>query len=121
MVDLPIGRPDPERLERSVMTEGGSPSITRYQVLEELGMGHSLVQLKLETGRTHQIRVHMSHLGHPVMGDHLYGEENPNLISRQALHSASLSFLHPVTGQPIKITAPLPPDMEEALERLRLR
>lgn len=121
VVDLPIGRPDPERLERSVMTEGGSPSITRYLVLEELGMGHSLVQLQLETGRTHQIRVHMSHLGHPVMGDHLYGEENPNLISRQALHSSSLSFLHPVTGQPIKITAPLPPDMEEALERLRLR
>ena len=119
VVDLPIGRPDPERLQRAVMTEGGSPSVTRYQVLEEIGGAYSLVQLQLETGRTHQIRVHMAHLGHPVLGDHLYGEEHPQLIPRQALHSYSLAFLHPVTGEPIKITAPLPSDMKEALERLK--
>ena len=119
VVDLPIGRPDPERLQRAVMTEGGSPSVTRYEVLEEIGGAYSLVQLQLETGRTHQIRVHMAHLGHPVLGDHLYGEEHPQLIDRQALHSYSLAFLHPVTGKPIKITAPLPSDMEEALERLQ--
>lgn len=119
VVNLPIGRPDPERLQRAVMTEGGSPSVTRYEVLEEIGGAYSLVQLQLETGRTHQIRVHMAHLGHPVLGDHLYGEENPQLIDRQALHSYSLAFLHPVTGKPIKITAPLPSDMEEALERLK--
>lgn len=120
VVDLPIGRPDPERLQRAVMTEGGSPSVTRFKVLEELGGAYSLVQLQLETGRTHQIRVHMAHLGHPVLGDHLYGEERPELISRQALHSSSLAFHHPVTGEFIKITAPLPSDMKEALERLRL-
>ena len=119
VVDLPIGRPDPERLQRAVMTEGGSPSVTRYEVLEEPGGAYSLVQLQLETGRTHQIRVHMAHLGHPVLGDHLYGEEHPQLIRRQALHSYSLAFLHPVTEKPIKITAPLPSDMKEALERLK--
>ena len=119
VVDLPIGRPDSERLQRAVMAEGGSPSVTRYEVLEELVGAYSLVQLQLETGRTPQIRVHMAHLGHPVLGDHLYGEEQPQLISRQALHSSSLAFLHPVTGKPIKITAPLPSDMKEALERIQ--
>ncbi len=119
VVDLPIGRPDPEQLQRRVMPEGGAPSVTRYRVLEKLGSGYSLVQLRLETGRTHQIRVHMAHLGHPVLGDFLYGREESALIGRQALHAASLAFAHPVTGEPMKIAAPLPSDITEALERLR--
>ncbi|MEG0392423.1 MAG: RluA family pseudouridine synthase, partial [Anaerovoracaceae bacterium] len=83
-VDAPLGRPDPERVQRGVM-EGGKPSITHYKVLERFDKGYTMVELLLETGRTHQIRVHMSHIGHPIVGDHLYGGENINLIGRQAL------------------------------------
>ena len=77
------------------------------------------MELLLETGRTHQIRVHMSHIGHPVLGDHLYGGENVHLIERQALHAARLSFTHPITKEPLSFEAPLPDDMKQALEKLR--
>lgn len=116
-VDLPIGRPDPDDVRRGVM-EGGSPSITHYRVLERL-REHTLVELLLETGRTHQIRVHMSHMGHPVLGDTLYGGENEELISRQALHAASLTFTHPITGEKTEYRADLPEDMKKAIEALR--
>lgn len=117
-VDAPLGRPDPERVERGVM-EGGQPSVTHYKVLERYSNDYTLVELLLETGRTHQIRVHMSHIGHPVLGDHLYGGENPWLIERQALHAAQLSFFHPVTGEPVTVDAPLPQDMLMAIEKLK--
>lgn len=117
-IDLPIGKPDPERVERAVM-EGGSPSLTHYKVLERFGCGYSLLELALETGRTHQIRVHLSHIGYPIVSDHLYGETNPFLIERQALHARKLALLHPVTGEHMSFEAPLPEDMETLIEKLR--
>lgn len=118
-IDMPIGRPDPEDVRRGVM-EGGLPSVTHFSVIERyIKSGYTLVELILETGRTHQIRVHMSHTGHPVLGDWLYGGENVLLIERQALHAAGLSFIHPITKEQLNITAPVPTDMMKVLERLR--
>ena len=93
-IDLPIGRPDPENVARGVMLEGGYPSVTHVKVLESFpkGKGYTMVELLLETGRTHQIRVHMSHIGYPLVGDYLYGGEAPWLLDRQALHAYKLSF-----------------------------
>ena len=85
----------------------------------ELPAGFTLVELLLETGRTHQIRVHMSHIGHPLIGDHLYGGYNPVLLQRQALHAFRLKFRHPVTGEFLEIEAPLPEDMENLLKKIR--
>lgn len=112
-IDLPIGRPDPEDVRRGVM-EDGAPSVTHYKVIERL-KDHTVVELILETGRTHQIRVHMSYIGHPVLGDHLYGGENVLLIERQALHAACLEFIHPISGETVKYEAPLPEDMKSAI------
>lgn len=117
-IDLPIGRPDPVLVNRGVM-EGGAPSVTHYRVLERFEKyPYSLVELVLETGRTHQIRVHMSHIGHPVLGDHLYGGENPLFIERQALHATRLSFTHPIKKEPLNLEAPLPDDMLKAIDYL---
>lgn len=117
-INLPLGRPDEERVERAVM-EGGQPSVTHYTVLERYEKGYTLVELLLETGRTHQIRVHLSHIGYPVVGDHLYGGENPWLIERQALHARRLSFHHPVTGNLMEVEAPLPQDILDAIEKVK--
>ncbi len=118
-IDLPIGRPDPEHVRRGVM-EDGAPSVTHYKVLQRFPvMGYSLVELLLETGRTHQIRVHMSHIGHPVLGDWLYGGENVLLMERQALHAAKLTFTHPMTKERLTFEAPLPEDIKNALAKLR--
>ena len=87
--------------------------VTHYHVIEEKN-GHSLVSLTLETGRTHQIRVHMKHIGHPLIGDYLY-KPDMEFISRQALHSYRLSFSHPITGEQMDFTAPLPEDMRRVL------
>lgn len=120
-IDLPIGRPDPENVARGVMMEGGFPSVTHVKVLERYpkGKGYTMVELLLETGRTHQIRVHMSHMGYPLVGDYLYGGENPWLLDRQALHAYRLSFRHPVTGEQLNLEAPLPKDMQEVLEKIK--
>ena len=100
--------------------EGGSPSVTHYKVLKRFDkMKYSLVELLLETGRTHQIRVHMSHIGHPVLGDWLYGGENILLMERQALHAAKLSFTHPITKEKLHLEAPLPEDMQQAVRKLK--
>ncbi len=117
-IDLPIGRPDPEDVRRGVVPDGAA-SVTHYTVLQRL-KNHTLVELLLETGRTHQIRVHMSHIGHPVLGDKLYGGENDGLINRQALHAAKLKFIHPITKEPLKTEAPIPEDMRKCLEELVL-
>ncbi|MBE6034158.1 RluA family pseudouridine synthase [Aminipila sp.] len=117
-VNAPLGRPDPERVERGVM-ENGAPSVTHYKVLERYETGYTLVELLLETGRTHQIRVHMSHIGFPILGDHLYGGENPWLIERQALHARYLSFYHPVSAKWMEVEAPLPDDMLETIEKIK--
>lgn len=118
-VDLPIGRPFEDHVIRAVM-EDGYPSVTHYRVTERF-CGFTMLELHLETGRTHQIRVHMSHIGHPLVSDVFYGREEPELISRQALHAGFLSFQHPVLGKQTEICAPLPEDMEQLCAKLRKR
>lgn len=119
VIQLPIGRPDPEAVMRCVM-EDGYPSITHYKVIDRFTKPFSLVELVLETGRTHQIRVHMSHIGYPLLGDSLYGRENPFIIERQALHAGYLSFIHPITGELMVFQADLPSDMKKAVEKLKV-
>ena len=108
-IDAPIGRVPGSLMARRV-DPAGQPASTRYRVLRT-GQGRALVELELDTGRTHQIRVHMAHIGHPLTGDFLYGTEDHSLISRPALHSARLSLRHPVTGEPMAWEQPLPEDM----------
>ncbi len=115
-VDLPIGRPDPDNVRRGVM-EGGAPSVTHYKVIDRY-REHTMVELLLETGRTHQIRVHMSHIGHPVLGDWLYDGTNTPFIDRQALHAAYLTFTHPMTKERCTFSAPLPEDINKAAAML---
>ncbi len=117
-IDLPIGRPDPNSPVRAVMPTGGAPSITHVTVLERF-QSHTLVALRLGTGRTHQIRVHMSHIGHPLVGDTLYGCAALDLIARQALHACMLSFDHPSTKERLALSAPVPGDIEALLNKLR--
>lgn len=114
-IDAPIGRTGSSLIERKIDFEKGEHAVTHYHVVEEKN-GHSLVSLILETGRTHQIRVHMKYIGHPLVGDYLY---NPDMeyIDRQALHSHRLSFTHPITGEKMEFTAPLPADMRKILSR----
>ena len=113
-ISAPIGRKPGTIIERMVDWDNGETAITHYHVVKTT-RHHSLVALKLETGRTHQIRIHMKHLGYPLIGDYLY---NPDMqrISRQALHSHKLSFCHPITGEMMSFTAPLPDDMQAALD-----
>jgi 23S rRNA pseudouridine1911/1915/1917 synthase len=87
--------------------------VTHWRVLKRYGYV-TLVECRLETGRTHQIRVHMAYIGHPLLGDTLYNK-TPGTFPRQALHSASLSFVHPITGEPLNFHAPLPEDMQNLL------
>ena len=114
-IDAPIARKDASIIERVVDASRGERAVTHYRVLMSEN-GHSLVALQLETGRTHQIRVHMKHLGYPLVGDGLY---NPDMeyITRQALHSHRLTFTHPITGDPMEFVSPLPEDMAELLQK----
>ena len=109
----PIGRADGSVLRREVRPDGAD-AVTRYRVVSS-GQGRSLVRLELETGRTHQIRVHMAWLGNPLVGDFLYGTERPELIGRTALHSWQLSLKHPLTGRQLELEAPVPEDMQRLL------
>lgn len=115
IIDAPIGRDETSLLRRCVRADG-QPAVTEYEVLETQN-GRSLVQLLPQTGRTHQLRVHMAHIGHPLVGDWLYGTEDKALISRPALHSYQLRFTHPLTGEVVALTAPLPEDMARLLEK----
>lgn len=112
-VDAPIGMADGSIMARAVCP-GGLPARTRYRVLERAG-GRSLVRLELETGRTHQIRVHMAFLGCPLVGDFLYGVEDHRLIARPALHSSELEVTQPVTGERLHFRSELPEDMARLL------
>ena len=112
-VDAPIGMAEGSILARAVRPDG-LPAKTRYRVLERRG-GLSLVRLELVTGRTHQVRVHMAHLGCPLAGDFLYGAEDPDLIPRPALHSWRLEVRQPVTGEELRFRAELPTDMRRLL------
>ena len=170
--DQPLGKPDENEVERWVvpLDQGGQESVTHFKVLDRFFKphemtygseaaggpieqkiidGYTLAELKLDTGRTHQIRIHMAYMGHPVVGDHLYchgdpfeyrrvygdprppltGEKGPrmetnpeilsDIIDRQALHAASLEFIHPVTGEVIKLKAELPDDMKRAIDLIK--
>lgn len=117
-IDLPIFRPSEDVIKR-VVDPRGQRSITHYRVVERL-KDADLVELKLETGRTHQIRVHLSHIGHPIFGDILYGNEDEAYIKRQALHAYKLKFPNPRTGKFINLKADIPEDMMELIRKLKL-
>ena len=108
-IDVPLGRKSGSIIERCVDFENGERAVTHYEVVKEAS-GHSLVKLKLDTGRTHQIRIHMKYLGFPLIGDYLYNPDYEHM-NRQALHSYRIEFDHPVTGEHMKFTCPLPEDM----------
>lgn len=112
-VDAPIGR-DPRNPVLRVVRNDGDPAVTRWKVAER-HPGATLLRLELETGRTHQIRVHLLHAGHAVLGDRQYGRKGVHLIKRQALHAAHLAFAHPASGEPIRLDAELAPDIREAI------
>ena len=112
-IDAPIARLDGSLIQRTVDFASGERSVTHYRTLAHCSV-FSHLELNLETGRTHQIRVHMAYIGHPLLGDTLYNK-TPGTFPRQALHSASLSFVHPITGEPLNFHAPLPEDMQNLL------
>lgn len=113
-IQAPLGRKEGTIIERTVDWEHGEEAATHYKLVKEAN-GHSLVSLRLETGRTHQIRIHMKHLGYPLIGDYLY---NPDMeyMTRQALHSHHMEFTHPITGEHMSFTAPLPEDMARVMQ-----
>ena len=112
-VDAPLG-PKPGSLMEQMVRPDGKRARTHYETLE-VRNGRALLRLKLDTGRTHQIRVHMAHIGCPLTGDFLYGTEDRALIPRPALHSAELSFRHPLTEKALEFQSPLPEDMARLL------
>lgn len=112
-ITAPIGRLDGSSIERCIDYENGETAITNYRVNKRYS-DMTLIALQLETGRTHQIRVHMKHIGHPLLGDFLYNPNNKRM-NRQALHSHKLEFVHPITQKNLIFTAPLPEDMAAIL------
>jgi 23S rRNA pseudouridine1911/1915/1917 synthase len=116
-VDAPIAR-DPRNRKRMGVVIGGREARTRYRVVESFD-GHALVELYLETGRTHQARVHLTYLGHPLLGDAVYGKRSP-LLDRHFLHAHHLAFQHPASGDPLDFSASLPPELASVLESQRL-
>ncbi|HEL2056941.1 TPA: RluA family pseudouridine synthase [Streptococcus suis] len=117
MIEAPIGRSEKDRKKQAV-TAKGKEAVTRFQVLERFG-DYSLVELTLETGRTHQIRVHMAYIGHPVAGDEAYGPRKTLKGHGQFLHAQTLGFTHPRTGELVEFTAEAPAIFLETLEKLR--
>lgn len=113
-IQAPLRRKEGTIIERTVDWEHGEDAVTHYKVVKEAN-GHSLVSLRLETGRTHQIRIHMKYLGYPLIGDYLY---NPDMeyMTRQALHSHHMEFTHPITGEHMSFTASLPEDMARVMQ-----
>ncbi|PWE33276.1 RNA pseudouridine synthase [Maritimibacter sp. 55A14] len=131
-VTAAIARHRTDRQRMAVVTHGGRRAVTRFRVLEDFGRAAALLDCWLETGRTHQIRVHLAHIGHGLLGDPVYGRRKLALkalppaageatasFPRQALHAATLGFVHPVTGERLEFSAPLPPDMTALLNALR--
>ena len=116
-IDAPIGRHRTQRTKMAISSRGRE-AITHYQLRERLGK-YSHVSVRLETGRTHQIRVHMQHIGFPLVGDPVYGRKASPEFQRQALHARRLSFTHPVTGKELRFQQPLPDDFEDLLNELR--
>nr|WP_019673391.1 RluA family pseudouridine synthase [Psychrobacter lutiphocae] len=129
-IDAPIGRHRVQRTKMTV-TSTGKPAVTHIMKITELNSSYSLLDVRLETGRTHQIRVHLSHIGHPIIGDNIYGNRNQLRAGltdiqrqaildfpRQALHAYKLGFIHPITGELIEVAAPLPEDMVQLVQVL---
>ncbi len=114
VIDAPIGRAEGSIIRRCVRADG-LPSLTAYETLQ-VNDRFTLLRLRPQTGRTHQLRVHMAYLGHPLAGDWLYGTEDKTLIARPALHSYELWFTQPVTRQELHFTAPIPQDMQRLME-----
>ncbi len=120
-VDAPIGRHPTNRKKMTVIDRNSKNAVTHYTVLEEF-TGYSHVRLQLETGRTHQIRVHMAHLGHPVAGDTVYGgAKQPTELCGQCLHAKVIGFVHPITGEYLEFDSPLPPYFDAFLKKIRAR
>ena len=118
-IEAPIGRDRRDRTRMSLDTERPRDAVTHFEALELLP-AHALLRVRLETGRTHQIRVHLAAIDLPVSGDPVYGVTPDVGLARQFLHAARLAFTHPVTGEPIDVESPLPPDLADALERARV-
>mgnify|MGYP005904482143 CR=1 FL=1 len=118
-IDAPLARTGSSMIERKVDFEHGERAVTHYKVLERFGQA-TYVECRLETGRTHQIRVHMASIGHPLLGDTVYGSSrNPYHLEGQALHAMILGFVHPRTGEYMEFTAPLPEYFVKLLSKLR--
>jgi 23S rRNA pseudouridine1911/1915/1917 synthase len=117
-IDAPIGRDRHDRLRHSLDTDTPRAAVTHFE-LEELLERHALLRVRLETGRTHQIRVHLAAIDLPVAGDPTYGVAGELGLERQFLHAARLAFVHPVTGEPVDVSSPLPPDLVAALAAAR--
>ncbi len=117
-IDAPLGRDRRVRTRRSTDTDDARPAITHFEIAEAL-TAFTLLRVRLETGRTHQIRAHLLAIGHPVAGDPEYGHAGLLGLQRQFLHAARLAFTHPVTGERVECTSPLPQDLAEALDRAR--
>jgi len=119
-VDAPIGRHPADRKKMTVTEKNSRPAVTHFEVLERCG-GYTHIRCRLETGRTHQIRVHMAYLGRPLLGDTVYGRKKPELgQSSQVLHARELTFLHPRTGLPVTVACELPAYFQEVLRKLAL-
>lgn len=117
-IDAPIGRHPVQRLKMAVVKSGGRHAVTHFSVLERFAQ-HTLVECKLETGRTHQIRVHMEFINHPLAGDPLYGPKRTLAIDGQALHAQVLGFKHPRTGEYLEFSTEIPSDMQHLIDLLR--
>ena len=118
-VDAPLGRHPQDRKKMAIVRTGGKRAVTHYRVLERFG-NYTYIECQLETGRTHQIRVHMASLGHPLLGDEVYGRvKSPFKLEGQILHAMVLGFIHPTTGEYMEFEAPLPEYFEKLLEKLR--
>ena len=117
-IDAPIGRHPTDRKRQAVTDRNSRPAVTHYEVAARYN-GYTYVRCRLETGRTHQIRVHMAHIGHPVLGDTVYGRKKPELgLASQCLHARKLMFVHPATNEPMELRAGLPEYFQKTLEKL---
>ena len=119
MIEAPIGRDRRQPTRRSLDTTSPREAVTHFELLELL-QRHALLRVRLETGRTHQIRVHLAAINLPVSGDPVYGVAGDLGLERQFLHACRLAFEHPLTGEQIEVSSPLPADLERALERARV-
>ena len=117
-IDAPLGRDRRVRTRMSSDTDEPRDAVTHFEIEEALPAA-TLLRVRLETGRTHQIRAHLQAIGHPVLGDPEYGRADAYGLARQFLHAARLAFDHPVSGEPVEVSSPLPPDLARALDRAR--